>query len=240
MDFYYQIKGKTGDGEWGKWSFPPIFSGKVTANDIKQAKTNIAIEYGKQFPSRVLEKDLDSNEFLMSCKEIKPTDLYTQRLFEPINCKHCNNVFTVIEKYNNWHERNKGNEYCSQSCKLEATPIENYIPSNSVHKPVIYLITNNKTGMVYIGKTTQPFTLRWYQHFFQHGKCKFHEAIRSSHITEWTFKVLELVEDISKIDEREHFYITHYDSKRTGYNSVGGEKEIQIMVTNQQALTFEQ
>jgi hypothetical protein len=96
--------------------------------------------------------------------------------------------------------------------------------------PVIYMIQNNMTKMCYVGQTTQAFTLRWYQHFFQGGKTKFHQAIKESSVMDWTFRIVEIVEidkekykkseEVTKyITEREQFYIKHFDCINNGYNS---------------------
>jgi hypothetical protein len=90
---------------------------------------------------------------------------------------------------------------------------------------------------MYIGKTTQVFTLRWYQHFFQSGTNKFHDAIRKSKISDWIFEIHEVIEfpenlrenkdfrtylnDREKfIIERERYWINHFDSIANGYNSI--------------------
>ncbi|WP_443945585.1 GIY-YIG nuclease family protein [Pedobacter sp. AW1-32] len=236
-EFYYQIKGKKGkDDYFGNWTFPPIFSGKVVADDKKKAKLLIDAEYGKQFPLRVLQKDLDSNEFLLNIDEIKP-DSHISRLFELNTCKRpsCNNTFYVIDKYNDHNCGNKGQTYCSYECQDEDRQIQAYIRNQNevlsgTASPVIYKITNKITSLCYIGKTTQVFTLRWYQHFFQHGSCKFHLAIRSSKVTDWTFEIIEIVEipnDIKTVKEieqlistREKHHIKENNSVMNGYNSI--------------------
>lgn len=239
MEFYYQIKGKLtepGSGLYGgssNWSFPPIFSGMVEAESKKDAHVKVNDEYGKQFPLRVLAKDLDNNEFLLNITEIN--DDRTRGLFIVRNCKHCDTTFRQIDHYNDSNRYYKGNEYCSQECRNEAAEIQRYIYSNDnelggCHQPVIYKVVNNETGMCYIGKTTQAFTLRWYQHFYQAGGTKFHMAIKSTPIEHWSFSVIEkiiITTDIKSkaaiealIFERERYWINHYDSVNTGYNSI--------------------
>lgn len=238
--YYYQIKGKSNGDETGfygstqNWVFPPIFSGKVEALDKKQAKIIIEEKYSKQFPLRVLSKDLDSNEFLLSIEEIKEGSRL-EKLFEQQNCKLCNSTFYVIDKYNNSNETNKGFDFCSQQCSIEDNKLrqiryneENVM--NGIHVPVIYKITNKITGLCYIGKTTQAFTFRWYQHFFQSGgTSKFHEEIKKYEATDWIFEVQEIIkitQEFKKIDdankyilERESYWISFYDSVNNGYNS---------------------
>jgi hypothetical protein len=236
-EFYYQIKGKCDPNDpysFGKWAFPPIFSGKVSAIDRKSAKLIIDEEYGKVFPLRVLSKDIDSNEYLLAITEITENSGHA-RLFTPRKCMICESEFRIIDKYNDHNCFNKGSEYCSDECKKEASMLstvkwneDNVM--NGKHIPVIYKITNKKTGLSYIGKTTQAFTFRWYQHFFQLGDTKFHREIKETEISDWTFEVIEVVKipetinNYSEADkyifERERSWINHHDSVKNGYNSI--------------------
>lgn len=240
-EFYYQIKGKHSDPENGyglyggsqTWVFPPLFSGKVSAKDKKEAKLRIEEEYGRQFPIRVLKKDLDSNEFLLKIEEMS-SDGHYKTLFELKNCEHCGKGFYLIEKYNDKNCTNKGDRFCSDKCKDDVRFIESAIRNENLalqgnKQPVIYKITNKKTGMIYIGKTNQVFTLRWYQHFFQHGDCKFHKAIKESQYTDWLFEIIEIINFSSELKnneleqlilDRERFYINEFNSINEGYNSL--------------------
>jgi hypothetical protein len=239
--FYYQIKGKSNIGNevvdtyWRSqnWVFPPIFSGKIEAKDKKEAKLLIEEEYNKKFSLRVLNKDLNSNEFLLNIEEIKEGS-HIWELFKQKICRNCGNSFYIIDKYNDHNVSYKGYEFCSSECNEEQKirgRIFSYENSNlsGNNFPIIYKITNKNTGLCYIGKTTQVFTLRWYQHFFQGGNCKFHNAVKESKFTDWNFEVIELVEipddmkrfkDIENIIlERERYWIGYYDSINNGYNS---------------------
>lgn len=254
LSFYYQIKGKAGkedkvineqyaffngnNNSFSTWVWPPIFSGKVEANNKKEAELVIEELYNKKFPLRVLKKDLESNEFLLKIEEIKENS-YTDNLFKDRICENedCKKIYTIIEKYNDDEQLDKGHRYCSKDCrdisqeKYRNKLIENY-ELEGVHNPVIYKITNKLTNMIYIGKTTQAFTLRWYQHFFQSNNCKFHESIKSSKLEDWIFEVIETIvisddiknnkEEINKlINERERYYIDLYNCiYPNGYNSI--------------------
>lgn len=240
-EFYYQIKGKkdnnTDNSGFGNWIFPPIFTGKVEAKDKKQAKELISEEYGVKFPTRVLRKDIDSNEFLLSIEEIKP-DSHIAKLFEPQKCEECSNSFYVIDKYNDKNCTNKGFTFCSEKCredngKLSQFKRMDYDALIGEAIPVIYKITNKKIGKIYIGKTSQVFTLRWYQHFFQYGTNKFHDAIKNSSVIDWMFEIQEIIifpdhlkqknmykERENYMIERERHWIDHYNSIEDGYNSI--------------------
>lgn len=232
IDFYYQIKGKGSHG----WDWPPIFSGKVSAKDKKQAKVEIEKDYGVKFPLRVLRKDIEKENYLLNIREISSDDDRTKRLFELQECKRCEGGFKIIDKYNDSNEPNKGPEFCTQECANEyREQNKSALPSGSFDRNsssiFIYKIKNIKTGMVYIGKTTQVFTLRWYQHFYHSGSCKFHQAIKESNPVDWEFSIVEQVSvpkgnDVDKfVSEREGFWISEFNSVENGYNSVFASKE---------------
>jgi hypothetical protein len=232
-DFLYQLKGKE-DSHMGNWQWPPLWTDIVTAENIKAAKKHIHDEYEKAFPSRVLKKDLDSNEFLLIVKEIKEGDFRTRDLFKVRECQQCGAKFKIIEKYQ-LQGPGGGEKYCSHGCEREQYQVKKLRngfneDAQGIHKPIIYKITNKVNGMCYIGKTTQAFTLRWYQHFFQGAGTKFHEAVRESPVTDWMFEVIEVIQipDTCKtkpqchtfILERETYWMKHYDSIDNGYNSL--------------------
>lgn len=229
MNFYYQIKGKEPISGLGNWNWPPLFSGMVTADSKKHARCLIEDEYGRKFPLRVLKKDLENEHYLLNIREVSDDDHKTLGLFEMRQCSECESKFRIIDKYNDEHETNKGAEFCSRNCAQLTKARTSYKTPTELDgngSAVIYKITNTKTELVYIGKTTQVFTLRWYQHFYQNGSCKFHEAINNSNLEDWTFEIIEIVKP-SKSDvpgeyvrKREAYWIDYYDSIQNGYNSV--------------------
>lgn len=226
-DYYYQIKGKSDFGSGFNWHFPPIHSGKVTAKDKKEAKKLIDEEYQQVFPLRVLKKDIEKHHYLLSIKEIKDDDIQTKELFNTRICKECNSTFRRIDLYNDSNERYKGLLYCSYECS-ESYRHKNLEFSHTLNgcvQPVIYKITNKNTGLSYVGKTTQVFTLRWYQHFFHPNNSKFHMAIICSKIDEWIFEIIEIISFPKDADqenyfsERERHWIKTLDTIENGYNS---------------------
>jgi len=246
-DFLFQIKGKLGEPESGfygssnNWSFPPIWQDKVQANNAKEAKLIIEELFGRKFPLRVLAKDLDSNEFLLSVKEIKHDDVWTKKLFENIECGNCKSNFKIIEKYQVGN-KNASRDFCCGECKDEfnsknkPTNILEHRELNAIHEYVIYKITNKENGKCYVGQTKQAFTFRWYQHFYQTKNVKFHEAITSFPLTVWVFEVIEVIdipEEIkydkaairSLIFGKETEYIRKFNSIKNGYNSVNSKDD---------------
>jgi len=230
-EYLYQIKGKEHPDVGLNWAWPPVFTGKVEAPDKKAAKALVDEEYGKTFPLRVLAKDLDSNEFLLSLKEIKENDHYTRRLFEVRTCKHCQRPYKIIEKYT-FNSPGGGPDFCSRECSREHEAMF-YVAPIGASPPVIYCITNKATGLCYIGKTRQVFTLRWYQHFFHPSDTKFHRAIRGTPVVDWCFEILEVVHVPAEVRElgmvevdrlicgREMAWIKEKDAIRNGYNTQG-------------------
>lgn len=230
IGFYYQIKAKkaTADCSYyfdSPWSFPPIFSGKVKAENKKIAKQLIEEEYNREFPLRVLKKDIDSHDFLLHISEIKENDIRTQNLFENNICKECEGEFRTIDLYNDINEKYKGTEFCSWSCK------EKHYSKNISTEPyksypkVIYKITNTVENKCYIGQTKQSFTLRWWQHFSNPNETKFHEAIKKHALIAWRFEIIEICENENELLERESYWIKHFDSIDSGYNSVISKKK---------------
>lgn len=223
-EFYYQIKGRS-NSDYFAWEFPPVFSYKVEAQSVKEARQKIEELYNKKFPMRVLSKDLESNQFLLSIREIKGDEDYINRLWDLVECKECGNKFRRIDLYNDSCTSYKGTEYCSDKChksyknRVEIDTIEKGWDSNG-NLPVIYKITNIKTGKCYIGQTQQSFTLRWWQHIkWGNSACKFHQAMIEGEITDWTFQVIEVCKDKTKLNEREQFYINKFNSIEQGYNT---------------------
>jgi hypothetical protein len=242
--FFYQIKAKKCDHAPANcfnspWSFPPIFSGMVEADSRPEAKTKIEEEYGRKFPTRVLAKDLATAEFLLTVRPVVG-DGRTLSLFEIRTCERdkCGKTFRVIDKYNDDEEYDKGFNFCTRDCRdkyyeQQKSDYRRDYDFEGIHQPVIYRILNVKTGQSYIGKTTQAFTLRWYQHFFQPSETKFHAAIKDSQLEDWQFQVLERLQlqpggtkDAIRqlILDKEQHWINAFDAIAAGYNSVPAKK----------------
>lgn len=230
-DFYYQIKTKATEDDFSlsNWAFPPLFSDKISAPDKKSAKLLIEEEYGRKFPLRVLESNLANEHYLLKISEITADDEYTLNLFVVKDCKECGKKFRRIDLYNDHNEQYKGTEFCSYACRDKDYAANQVVLTDNRfgnELPVIYCVKNLKTEMSYVGKTTQVVTLRWYQHFFQSGSCKFHLAIKNSKIEDWCFRVVETVITPNGknkdcfVAEREAFWIKELNTIDAGYNSV--------------------
>ena len=92
---------------------------------------------------------------------------------------------------------------------------------------VIYKITNQKTGEIYIGKTKAEVSKRWTEHkktslnIGTIARSKIHTML-FKHWDEFSFEELERVSDESLLSSREKFYINFYQSNIYGYNMNSG------------------
>ena len=91
----------------------------------------------------------------------------------------------------------------------------------------IYKITNKINGKIYIGQTQQHYTTRFIQHL-SHARTgesnhKLARAIRKYGEENFFIEVIEEI-PISDLDEREIYWIAHYDSTndKNGYNILAG------------------
>ena len=94
-------------------------------------------------------------------------------------------------------------------------------------KCVIYKITNINTQEIYIGKTKADVTKRWMEHIKTSlnigtvARSKIHDAL-FRHWDEFTFEILEEVNNESELSQREKYYINFYQSNIYGYNMNSG------------------
>lgn len=97
----------------------------------------------------------------------------------------------------------------------------------------IYKITNKTNGRCYIGQSTH-IEKRWKDHYYAHQNVAdegydypLYKAMRKYGYDNFTFEVLEEC-DFAALNEREMFYIKHFNSFNDGYNqTLGGDSTIQ-------------
>lgn len=233
LKFYYQIKGRqqySSSGDDYGWAWPPVFSGMVEADDRKAAKVLIEEQYGRQFPMRVLKKDIEQHAYLLHIQEMTERDTYLLKRFQDTACKECGTVFKLIDKYNDPNTETNSHDYCTESCKQAARGrelSELRLACEGLSPPVIYQVRQKSSGMSYVGQTTQPFTLRWWQHLSKPSGCKFHAALGASAITDWEFSVLEVIvyppdcaDRAAYITHRERHWIDQLSAVDAGFNTV--------------------
>lgn len=90
----------------------------------------------------------------------------------------------------------------------------------------IYLIQNDINGKQYVGQTAQSIEERFSKHIKTANSgdgFALHQAIRKYRVQHFSIKLIEEV-DFNKLDEREQYWIKHYDTYLNGYNeTIGGE-----------------
>lgn len=97
-------------------------------------------------------------------------------------------------------------------------------------KGKIYKITNKVNGKIYVGQTVKTLEERFQKHCWgTTNKDKYHlnmaikKAIRKYGKENFTIELIEEVET-DKLDEREVYWISFYDSYNKGYNcTLGGQ-----------------
>lgn len=96
----------------------------------------------------------------------------------------------------------------------------------------IYKIQNLINGHIYIGQTQKHYTKRFQQHKANYDKPYFshlaiYKAFSKYGLENFLFEPIEEVEN-ELLDEREIFWISHYNSYKNGYNSTIGGKPIKV------------
>lgn len=221
--FFYQLKAITGAG-W--YDAAHIHSGYIEASDKKEAKKLINYEFQENLKEKIIRKEgVHPPEYRLHLVPSEPH--YEEHFLTERVCEICNESYTILVQRNLGLYASK--ETCSPECRVHKRPkVPEYFDSlDGYQRPVIYKITNKSTGLVYIGKTKQPFTLRWWQHFFHPTDSKFHRAIKDSQIEDWLFEIAETLEkDVTdeQIAIREQFWIDLNDSHISGYNSTSAKK----------------
>ena len=97
----------------------------------------------------------------------------------------------------------------------------------------IYKITNKTNGKCYIGQSTR-IEKRWKDHYYAHQNINdegynypLYKAMRKYGYDNFTFEILEEC-NTALLNEREMFYIKHFNSFNDGYNqTLGGDSTIQ-------------
>ncbi len=91
---------------------------------------------------------------------------------------------------------------------------------------VIYRIWNTVNGKSYIGQTNS-YKARIKRHFKELGKGTHHNRYLQSTFNKYgrdvfKFEILEGVSALEELDEREIYWITHFDAHQNGYNLTKG------------------
>lgn len=88
----------------------------------------------------------------------------------------------------------------------------------------IYLITNNVNNKKYVGQTIGSIQERWNQHLRatrEKGSRHLYDVIKKYGYQSFSIQKIEEVPN-EQLNERECFWISHYDSFKNGYNMTSG------------------
>lgn len=89
---------------------------------------------------------------------------------------------------------------------------------------IIYCIHNLTTGKKYIGQTVEKLQRRILRHFRTINETKISRAIQKYSKYNFVYGILEEVENINLLDEREKYWIQYYDTVNNGFNIKEGGK----------------
>lgn len=249
MRFFYRIKTpEYSNSDKKQWSWEDFEIGYIEAATKKEARDLLEREFNAKMTmtSGKVEDIGIKNDYLL--KLYPPDEYWDNHWGSSRSCEICGAEYTLLEKKN---RQERGSScYCSTECAAIARDREDQIreeekiyntmiENNGIHNPCIYKITNKHTQMVYIGQTTQYATFRWYQHFASpKSGSMFHEAICKSEISDWTFEVIEIIthkeltangisyqDKRTYINQREQYWINHFDSIKNGYNTAVANKD---------------
>lgn len=95
---------------------------------------------------------------------------------------------------------------------------------------IIYKITNNINGKIYIGLTTCTLEYRWSRHITESKNIKntkhLYKAMRKYGVEKFSVEVIDSTDDFKELGKLERYYISFYESQNPdkGYNlTAGGE-----------------
>ena len=96
---------------------------------------------------------------------------------------------------------------------------------------IIYKITNTITGKAYIGQTVETLEKRWQRHCKSASQYSNHfmRAIKKYGTDCWRFEILEEVNDVELLNEREVYWIAYFETFKNGYNSTTGGRQSSIV-----------
>ena len=89
---------------------------------------------------------------------------------------------------------------------------------------IIYCIHNLSTNKKYIGQTVEKLQRRVVRHFRTINETKISRAIQKYSKYDFVYGIVEYVDDVSFLVEREEYWIKFYDTVGNGFNIKAGGK----------------
>lgn len=124
------------------------------------------------------------------------------------------------------------------SCRIEKMKTQKMTRKDKIDYNAeghIYKITNLKNNKCYIGQTKQSCEARWKEHKKKYKSSKnfeynypLYRAFRKYGIENFTFELIESCK-VRDLDEREQYWIEHYNSFGQGYNQSKGGGGLQVL-----------
>ena len=89
---------------------------------------------------------------------------------------------------------------------------------------IIYKVTNEENGKVYIGQTIRSLSKRQDDHYRSSNSCHFHHALKLYDRDCFVWEIIEECSSVQEMNDREKYFIQYFDSFNNGYNkTLGGE-----------------
>lgn len=91
----------------------------------------------------------------------------------------------------------------------------------------IYKITNKINKKCYIGQTTRSVEVRWFEHVKYHMTQRSHcrkltNALKKYGLENFTVETIDTAISINELNDKEVYWVIHYNSIENGYNLVAG------------------
>ena len=93
-----------------------------------------------------------------------------------------------------------------------------------MNQGTIYAIYNKETGKYYIGQTICDLNKRWKEHLYQSQRMNpapLYKSMQKYGVDNFNIRVIEECVE-NTLDERETYWIEHYDAYSNGYNQTTG------------------
>ena len=97
---------------------------------------------------------------------------------------------------------------------------------------IIYKVTNQENGKIYIGQTIQTLNERKNKHYYKARQeeytTHFINALRKYPEEVFTWEIIDEAETKKALDEKEKYWIAYYNSIEKGYNTKDGGQTIVV------------